>query len=74
MTGEPPRIACGPGPLAEMPGVTTQALADWRRDGIGPAFVRMGGSHAPVACRVEGVERYLADNRVETDTRGRRRR
>ncbi len=47
-------------------------LAQWRSEGIGPAYVRTGRKHARVLYRVCDINRYLGDNLVETNTRGHR--
>lgn len=45
-------------------------LAQWRSEGIGPAYVRTGRKHSRVLYRISDLEKYLADNLVETNTRG----
>jgi predicted DNA-binding transcriptional regulator AlpA len=45
---------------AKLLGVSKSILGRWRRDGVGPDFVKMGSR---VAYRVEDVERWLASNR-----------
>ncbi len=51
---------------AAMLGVSPRTLANWRTQGIGPAFVRVGSVHSRTLYRVEDLTAWLDANRVET--------
>lgn len=49
-----------------MLGVSPRTLANWRTQGIGPAFVRVGSVHSRTLYRVDDLAAWLDANRVET--------
>lgn len=49
-----------------MLGVSPRTLANWRTQGIGPAFVRIGQVHSRTLYRVDDLHAWLDANRVET--------
>lgn len=49
-----------------MLGVSPRTLANWRTQGIGPAFVRVGKVHSRTLYRVDDLRAWLDANRVET--------
>lgn len=51
---------------ASMLGVSPRTLANWRTQGIGPAFVRVGAVHSRTLYRVDDLHTWLNANRVET--------
>lgn len=51
---------------AAMLGVSSRTLANWRTLGIGPAFVRVGAVHSRTLYRVDDLNAWLDNNRVET--------
>ena len=51
---------------AAMLGVRSRTLANWRTLGIGPAFVRVGAVHSRTLYRVDDLNTWLDNNRVET--------
>lgn len=65
-------LSITPDEAAEALGVSTVTLTEWRKRGIGPAFVRVGAKRGRVLYKVADLEAFLDDNRVETNTRGRR--
>lgn len=48
---------------AEMLGISSGTLANWRCLGKGPAYVRLGERHSPILYRVSDIEAWL-DSRV----------
>lgn len=68
------RISLNPQDAAEALGVSPATLAEWRKCRIGPAFVRVGAKRGRVLYKVADLEAFLDDNRVETNTHGRRER
>lgn len=48
-----------PQQLSKLLGLTPRALARWRKEGIGPAFIRFDDAHG-VRYRAESVEAWLA--------------
>lgn len=71
-TNQPIRLSVTPREAADALGVSEATLTEWRKRRIGPAFVRVGAKHGRVLYRVADLETYLTDNKVETNTRGRR--
>ena len=51
---------------AVMLGVSPRTLANWRAQGIGPAFVRIGAVHSRTLYRLDDLHAWLDANRVET--------
>lgn len=51
---------------AAMLGVSSRTLANWRTLGIGPAFVRVGAVHSRTLYRLDDLNAWLDNNRVET--------
>jgi len=51
---------------AAMLGVSPRTLANWRTQGIGPAFVRVGAVRSRTLYRVDDLNTWLDNNRVET--------
>ena len=51
---------------AAMLGVSSRTLANWRTLGIGPAFVRVGAVHSRTLYRLDDLNTWLDNNRVET--------
>ena len=51
---------------AAMLGVSPRTLANWRALGIGPAFVRVGAVRSRTLYRVDDLNTWLDNNRVET--------
>ena len=51
---------------AAMLGVSPRTLANWRTLGIGPAFVRVGRVHSRTLYRIDDLNTWLDNNRVET--------
>ncbi|HEU5223157.1 MAG TPA: helix-turn-helix domain-containing protein [Candidatus Lumbricidophila sp.] len=39
-------------------------LRDWRKDGIGPAFVRLGATKGRVVYRIQDLDKWLASRVV----------
>ena len=60
----PPSVAANE--AAAMLGVSPRTLANWRTQGIGPAFVRVGSVHSRTLYRVDDLAAWLDANRVET--------
>ena len=50
---------------AALIGVSPRTLANWRTQGIGPAFVRVGTPHSRTLYRLD-LRTWLDANRVET--------
>lgn len=65
-------LSLTPEGAADALGVSVATLSEWRKRGIGPTFVRLGAKHGRVLYKVADLEAFLDDNRVETNTRGRR--
>jgi predicted DNA-binding transcriptional regulator AlpA len=55
-----------PSDVANLLGITTKTLYNWRNLGRGPKFVRLGAKHGRVAYRPESVERYLESRETTT--------
>lgn len=51
---------------AAMLGVSPRTLANWRTQGIGPAFIRIGKVHSRTLYRLDDLNTWLDANRVET--------
>ena len=51
---------------AAMLGVSLRTLANWRTLGIGPSFVRVGRVHSRTLYRIDDLNIWLDNNRVET--------
>ena len=49
-----------------MLGVSSRTLANWRTQGIGPAFVRVGAVRSRTLYRIDDLNTWLDNNRVET--------
>lgn len=59
-------LAVSANEAAAMLGVSSRTLANWRTQGIGPAFVRVGAVHSRTLYRVDDLNTWLDNNRVET--------
>lgn len=59
-------LAVSANEAAAMLGVSSRTLANWRTLGIGPAFVRVGAVHSRTLYRVDDLNTWLDNNRVET--------
>lgn len=51
---------------ATMLGVSPRTLANWRTQGVGPTFVRIGAVHSRTLYRLDDLNTWLDNNRVET--------
>lgn len=51
-----------------MLGVSPRTLANWRCEGKGPDYVRLGRRHSAVVYRVEDLEDWLAANVIDAKT------
>lgn len=71
-TSAPLSLSVTPRKAAEALGVSEATLTEWRKRRIGPAFVRVGAKHGRVLYKVTDLEAFLDDNRIGTNTRGRR--
>jgi len=57
--------------VADMFGVTVTCLRNWRRQGVGPKFIKLGASScAPVRYRLEDVEAWLSTCERTTEDQG----
>ena len=61
-----PPLAVNAVEAAAMLGVSSRTLANWRTQGIGPAFVRVGAVHSRTLYLLDDLNTWLANNRVET--------
>lgn len=61
-----PRLSVSANEAAAMLGVSPRTLANWRTQGIGPAFVRVGRVHSRTLYRIDDLKTWLDNNRVET--------
>lgn len=61
-----PTLSVNANEAAAMLGVSPRTLANWRTQGIGPAFVRVGAVHSRTLYRVDDLRAWLDANRVET--------
>ena len=59
-------LAVSANEAAAMLGVSSRTLANWRTQGIGPAFVRVGAVRSRTLYRVDDLNAWLDNNRVET--------
>ena len=59
-------LAVSANEAAAMLGVSSRTLANWRTLGIGPAFVRVGRVHSRTLYRIDDLNTWLDNNRVET--------
>ena len=59
-------LAVSANEAAAMLGVSLRTLANWRTLGIGPAFVRVGRVHSRTLYRIDDLNIWLDNNRVET--------
>ena len=59
-------LAVSANEAAAMLGVSSRTLANWRALGIGPAFVRVGRVHSRTLYRIDDLNTWLDNNRVET--------
>ena len=59
-------LAVSANEAAAMLGVSSRTLANWRTLGIGPAFVRVGAVHSRTLYRLDDLNTWLDNNRVET--------
>lgn len=49
---------------ANLLGIKTTTLANWRSRGIGPVYIKVGGSRSPVLYRKSDIDEWLAMNIV----------
>lgn len=54
----------GSAEAARMLGISPRTLANWRAQGRGPAYVRLGKSRSPVLYRVGDIESWLESRLV----------
>ena len=59
-------LAVSANEAAAMLGVSSRTLANWRTQGIGPAFVRVGAVRSRTLYRIDDLNTWLDHNRVET--------
>ena len=59
-------LAVSANEAAAMLGVSSRTLANWRTLGIGPAFVRVGRVRSRTLYRIDDLNAWLDNNRVET--------
>ena len=59
-------LAVSANEAAAMLGVSSRTLANWRTQGIGPAFVRVGAVRSRTLSRIDDLNTWLDNNRVET--------
>lgn len=59
-------LAVSANEAAAMLGVSSRTLANWRTQGIGPAFVRVGAVRSRTLYRIDDLNTWLDNNRVET--------
>ena len=59
-------LAVSANEAAAMLGVCSRTLANWRTQGIGPAFVRVGAVRSRTLYRIDDLNTWLDNNRVET--------
>ena len=64
-TNTHPRLSVSANEAAAMLGVSLRTLANWRTLGIGPAFVRVGRVHSRTLYRIDDLNTWLDNNRVE---------
>ncbi len=55
---------------AALIGVDPRTLSNWRTQGIGPAFMRVGTPHSRTLYRLDDLRAWLNTNRIETPTLG----
>jgi hypothetical protein len=58
----PADTLCNPDPVAKYYGVTERTLADWRRAGSGPPYIRCG--HKTIRYLAGSVRDYAHDSQV----------
>lgn len=58
----PDDTLCAPGPVAKYYGVTERTLADWRRAGSGPPYIRCG--HKTIRYLAGSVRDYARSSQV----------
>ena len=51
---------------AALIGVSPRTLSNWRTQGVGPVFVRVGTPHSRTLYRLDDLRTWLDANRVET--------
>lgn len=49
---------------AQMLGISPRTLANWRVQGRGPAYVRLGKSRSPILYRVSDIDAWLESRLV----------
>ena len=59
----------GSAEAAQMLGISPRTLANWRVQGRGPAYVRLGKSRSPVLYRVGDIESWLESRLVGSGQR-----
>lgn len=57
---------------ASILGISSRTLANWRYEGRGPAYVRLGKNHSPVMYRPCDVEDWIIEHQVKTSGGARR--
>ena len=61
------RGALSPGELAEMLGLHVGTLENWRREGVGPSFIRMNQTpRGRVRYLREDIDAWIAANKSQT--------
>ena len=56
-----PTLAVPPAEAARMLSVSVRTLAEWRRQGTGPKFKRVGGPNSRIIYRVGALEEFLEE-------------
>lgn len=54
---------------AQMLGISPRTLANWRVQGRGPAYVRIGKNRSPVLYRVGDVESWLESRLIDGESK-----
>lgn len=54
---------------ARMLGISPRTLANWRVQGRGPAYVRLGKNRSPILYRVSDIESWLESRLIGGDTK-----
>lgn len=54
---------------ARMLGISPRTLANWRVQGRGPTYVRLGKNRSPVLYRVGDVESWLESRLIDGETK-----
>ncbi len=55
---------------AQMLGISPRTLANWRVQGRGPAYVRIGKNRSPILYRVGDIESWLESRLIDGKSKG----